>query len=78
MRATYAMWRAGQLDQTESVYSQSLAQLRRDRAQAGRPLRLDGAKLPDYEAVAKYLGPLGVQVINHPEGWDAVGFVLPK
>jgi hypothetical protein len=77
-RVVYEMWRSGRLEQAESIYSQTLVRLQKERAKAGLPVRFDGRKLPPFEKVGPYLGPVGLQATVRPDGWDVVGFVLPK
>jgi len=45
---------------------------------AARRQRIDGTKLPDYDAVRRYLGPAGMVVSSGPDGWFFKGFTLNK
>ena len=43
-----------------------------------RAQRIDGSKLPDYEAVRRYFGPAGIWGTSEPNGWFLTGFTLSK
>ena len=43
-----------------------------------REQRLDARKLPEYQMVRRYLGPAGMFVVSHDDGWLATGCFLSK
>ena len=43
-----------------------------------RQQKLDGTKLPEYQMVRRYLGPAGIFVVSHEDGWLATGCFLSK
>ncbi len=43
-----------------------------------RAPRIDGSKLPDYEAVRRYFGPAGMWATSEENGWFLTGFTLSK
>jgi hypothetical protein len=49
-----------------------------NRAGVPRTPRLDGSKLPDFEAVRRYFGPAGVTITTEANGWFLTGFTLNK
>jgi hypothetical protein len=77
-RLTYDMWRKGQLDQATSIYAYGLNGLLPKNPATNTIWGLNGQKLPAYDDVSKHLGPAGVLLFVHPEGWDAIAFALPR
>jgi hypothetical protein len=43
-----------------------------------REQELDGSKMPDFQIVRRYLGPHGLYVRSHDEGWFVQGCLLTK
>ena len=43
-----------------------------------RVQQLDARKLPEYQMVRRYLGPAGLFVVSHDDGWMATGCFLSK
>jgi hypothetical protein len=78
LRLTYDMWRKGQLDQATSIYAFGLNAIMPKNTSANTVWTLDGRKLPEYEKVSRHLGPVGVMLFVHPEGWDGTAFLLPR
>jgi hypothetical protein len=78
LRLTYDMWRQGKLDQATSIYAYCLGGVMPKNPAATNVRTLDGRKLPDYDRVSKHLGPFGMMLFVHPEGWDATAFILQK
>lgn len=70
-RVPYEMWRTNQLKKAESIYCQLLALWVKNGS-----MPMDGYKLPDYSKIGPYFGPVGIQGMNHADGWDLVGFTL--
>jgi hypothetical protein len=78
LRLTYDMWRKGQLDQATSIYAFGLNAIMPKNQSANTVFTLDGRKLPPYEAISRHLGPVGVMLFVHPDGWDGTAFLLPR
>jgi hypothetical protein len=78
LRLTYDMWRKGQLDEATSIYAYGLNGIMPKNPAANTVMTLDGRKLPEYDCVSKHLGPAGVLLFVHPDGWDGTAIVLPK
>ena len=78
LRLTYDMWRKGQLDEATSIYAYGLNGIMPKNPAANSVMTLDGRKLPEYERVRKHLGPAGVLLFIHPDGWDGTAVVLPR
>jgi hypothetical protein len=78
LRLTYDMWRKGQLEQATSIYAFGLNAIMPKNQSANTVWTLDGRKLPPYEAVSRHLGPVGVMLFVHPDGWDGTAFLLPR
>lgn len=76
--STYATLRAGELEETTSVYADILRSLfgKDEYRLSGFP-KLDFTTLPEFDAVKPFLGTQGVFVKNQANGWIIVGFV-PK
>jgi hypothetical protein len=78
-RPVYELFRAGRMPESETMFGKLLNVLLGDtRAGVPRTPRLDGSKLPDFEAVRRYFGPAGVTIATEPEGWFLTGFTLNK
>jgi hypothetical protein len=77
-RLTYEMWRKGKLEQATSIYAYGLNGIMPKNPATNTIWRLDGQKLPPYDSVSKHLGPAGVLLFAHAEGWDAIAFALPR
>jgi hypothetical protein len=78
LRLTYDMWRKGKLDEATSLYAYGLNGVMPKNPAANNVRTLDGRKLPEYERVSQYLGPVGVMMFVHPDGWDGTAFILPR
>ena len=68
----------GKLDQATSIYAIGLNGLLPKNPATNTVWHLDGRKLPEYDRVSKYLGPAGVLLFVHDDGWDGVAFLLPR
>lgn len=81
MRANYELLKAGKMPEAETGLAKILNGILAPDAPAGAPPRqaeIDASKLPDYQVVRRYLGPMGVWVESVNDGWYVVGAVLPK
>ncbi|HPP51350.1 MAG TPA: hypothetical protein PK777_00260 [Thermoguttaceae bacterium] len=78
-RATYELIQQGKMPQSETLFGRLLNQfLGTGKKGEVRKQRIDGAKLPDYQVVARALGPAGLFAYSEQEGWVLVGFTLKK
>jgi hypothetical protein len=75
-RATYELLRQGRIDESQSLLARLLNRMR---GEAGpRKQKLDGSTLPDFEYVRRYLGPAGVFIESHGDGWMVSGCLLSQ
>ncbi len=78
-RPVYELFRAGRMPESETMFGKLLNMLLGDnRSGVPRAPRLDGSKLPDFEAVRRYFGPAGVTIATEANGWFLTGFTLNK
>lgn len=78
-RATYELIQQGKMPQSETLFGRLLNQfLGTGKKGEVRKQRIDGSKLPDYQVVARALGPAGLFAYSEQEGWVLVGFTLKK
>ena len=79
LRATYELLRTGRLPQGKTMFAGLVNRLLDDGQHEGpRKPRIEASKLPDYDAVRRYLGPGGMTAVSEDEGWFVTGFVLGK
>jgi hypothetical protein len=79
LRVNYELLRTNQMPKAQSIMGKLLNELLNDaKPGAVRRARLDGSKLPSYDAVRRYLGPAGGFVVTEQEGWLVTGFMLEK
>ena len=77
--ATYELIKQGQMPQAETLVGKALnSLLAPDEEGAVREQEIDGSKLPDYQAVRRYLGPAGMYVRTEKDGWSITGCLLSK
>lgn len=76
LRLTYEMWRQGRLDQATSIYGMVLNGLLPKNPATNTVWHLDGRKLPEYDVVSRHLGPAGLLLFLHDEGWDGIAILL--
>jgi hypothetical protein len=78
-QAAYELFRQGKLPESDTLFARLLnLLLGEDKEGITRKPRLDGGKLPEFEAVRRYLGPSGSFVASEPTGWFIVGFTVGK
>lgn len=78
-RATYELFRTGRLPEADTFFAKFLNMLLGEEKEGvTRKPRLDGSKLPPYEAIRHFLGPAGSFVTSEPNGWYIIGFTLGK
>lgn len=79
-RATYELLKKNKLPQSETILARILNGMlgSGEDEDAARKQEIDGSKLPDFEAMKKYLGPGGLYVQTEEQGWYVVGLLLKK
>lgn len=78
-RLSYEMIRQGKMPQSESMLGKLLNKTLGDEdSPTARKPEIDGSKLPDYQVVRRYLGPTGVFVQPHDNGWSITGVMVSK
>jgi hypothetical protein len=78
-RQAYELLRAGRMPEAESMIGKLLnSMLGEGKEGVLRSQRIDGSKLPEFDAVRRYLGPAGLSVTTEGDGWFITGIVLPK
>jgi len=82
LRPMFDLVRQGRMPESKSMLGKLLNNLFTTEAdrKAGTPRkqRIDGANLPDFEAVRRYFGPHARIVRSEPDGWFVTGAVLNK
>ena len=78
-RPTYELIRMGKMPESQAMLGRILNALLGPRKKgAVRKQKVDGAKMPDYQVVRRYLGPAGTFGTTEENGWFIVGFTLKK
>ncbi|ADB18591.1 hypothetical protein Psta_3937 [Pirellula staleyi DSM 6068] len=78
-RPTYELLRQGKLPEAETMFARMLnGLLGSDEEGEVRKQEIDGAKLPGFDAIEKYLGPAGLYVQSEEDGWVVIGCLLKK
>lgn len=78
-RVTYELIRQGKMPESESLLGRLLNRwLGPEDEDVLREQKLEGGRLPDYEAVRRYLGPSGTYVHSEPDGWYFGSVLLDK
>jgi len=78
-RPTYELIREGKMPEAESLLGRALNRmLGPDEEGVLRQQQIDGQQLPEYQIVRRYLGPGGLYVRSHDEGWFITGTLLTK
>lgn len=82
VRPMFDLIRQGRMPESKSMVGKLLNNMFTTEAdrKAGTPRKqkIDGANLPDFEAVRRYFGPHGRVVRSEPDGWFITGAVLNK
>lgn len=78
-RPQYELFRAGKLQESQSMLASLLEHLLQNKSeiQQKKPA-VDGAKLPPFEAVSKYLQPSGITVKTTDKGWEFGALLLSQ
>jgi hypothetical protein len=78
-RQVYELLRTGRMPEAESMFGKLLnSMLGEGKEGVLRTQRIDGSKLPEYDAVRRYFGPAGMTVTTEEDGWFMTGFTLNK
>ncbi len=78
-RTTYELIRQGKMPEAKTVLGKLLNRmLGPDEEGILREQQIDGSKMPDFDAVRRYLGPAGVYVRSEADGWYVTGCLLKK
>jgi len=75
-QATYELIRQGRVGESESLVARLLNRLNGEKGTAKHEQKMDGSKLPGFEYVRQYLGPVGAVVETQADGWMISGFLL--
>ncbi len=79
LQASYHLIREGKMPESKGLIGQVLNQLLGPQEKgAVREQRIDGAKMPEYQVVRRYLGPIGAFIVTEEEGWYAAAVGLTK
>jgi hypothetical protein len=78
-RAVYELIRTGRMPESETLLGKLLnAVLGEGKEGVPRAQRINGSRLPDFEAVRRYFGPAGLTSTSEAGGWFLTGFALGK
>lgn len=78
-RPVYELVRTGRMPEAKSIFGKVLNALWGEgKEHLPRAQRIDGSKLPDYEAVRRYFGPAGATIATEQDGWFITGFTLNR
>jgi len=79
-RPTYELIRQGRMPEAESIFGKLLNRLlvEDDEEDILREQVIDGSKLPEFEMVRRYFGPVGATIRSEDTGWFVTGFSLNK
>jgi len=79
IRPTYELLRQGSMPKAQSIFGQVLNGVLGDgKPGTVREQKIDGSKLPEFDAVRKYFGTVGTALEVYPDGWRLTGLSLPK
>lgn len=78
-RASYELIRQGKMPESESMLGRVLNRIFGPQEEnVVRKPEIDGAKMPDYQIVRRYLGPAGLFVKSKEDGWFVTGIMVSK
>jgi hypothetical protein len=78
-RPTYELIRAGRMPESESLLGKVLNRLLGpEEKDVLREQKINGAQMPEYDAVRRYFGPAGCFLRTEDDGWYATGVLLNK
>lgn len=74
----YKLLQQGKMQQSDTIAGKLLGRLMGPANEDKKVEKLDVSKMPEFEKVAKYLGPAGTYVQTREDGWFISGAVLKK
>ena len=74
----YKLLQQGKMHQSDTIAGKLLNRLMGSPEEEQNIEKLDVSKMPEFEKVAKYLGPSGTYVQTRDDGWFISGAVLKK
>lgn len=78
-RVTYELLKQNRMPESESMFGKMLNRmLGTGEKGVTREQEIDGSKMPEYDAVRRYLGPAGMYVHSYEDGWYIAGVLLHK
>lgn len=77
-RGTYELLKRGEMPEAKTMAGKMLNKVFGVTEGETREAKIDGSKLPDFEAVRRYLGPAGLVSVSEEDGWLVTGFTLNK
>lgn len=78
-RATYELLRQGKMPESKTLLGKVLNRMfGPDEKGILREQQIDGSKMPEFDAVRRYLGPSGMYVQSEENGWYMSGCLLNK
>lgn len=78
-RPTYELIKQGKMPEAETLLAKVLNRLLGpDEEGVLRDQEIDGSKMPDFDAVRRYLGPSGMFTRSEGSGWYITGILLTK
>ncbi|MCC6512149.1 MAG: hypothetical protein IT423_23835 [Pirellulaceae bacterium] len=78
-RAQYELFKSGKLQDSESMFAMLLEHLVQNKSEIPQKKTLvDGAKLPAFEMISKYLEPSGTYIRTVDNGWSFGSVLLAK
>jgi len=79
VRPTYELIRQGRMPESETMLGRALNTIfGAGKKGVIRKAEIDGSKLPDYDYVRRFLGPVGAEAVSEPAGWFIEGFMMRK
>jgi hypothetical protein len=79
VRPTFELMQQGKMPESDSLLGQFLNSALGDpKSEKPREQRIDASKLPPYDSVRRYFGPVGFFAITEENGWFGVHFNLRK
>ncbi len=79
LQASYELIRQGRMPQSKGLTGQLLNQLLGPKEKGVvREQEIDGKKMPDYNVVRQYLGPVGIFLRTEKDGWYSAGVGLSR
>jgi hypothetical protein len=78
-RPTYELIRQGKMPESKTLLGKLLNRLLGPEEEGIlREQQIDGSKMPEFDAVRRYLGPAGLFVRSDEDGWFTAGCMLSK